>query len=180
MTLTKNVYALPFKRKDLIKAISHPKAHFAHIKFAIDFVLPEGTTLLASKAGKVIDIKINSKQGGADPKYNDIKYLNYMTLQHSNGEFSQYAHLKYQGSLVKLGDKVTQGQPIALSGNTGFTTAPHLHFHVLKLNNSKVGWESLKVRFKEKILIDTSNRPIPKELNKTKKELEKCRKQLDK
>jgi len=178
MAITKNIYALPFKKKDLIKAISHPKAHFAHFKEAIDFILPGGTILLAPKAGKVVDIKVDSKEGGADPKYNDMKYLNYMTIQHSSGEFSQYAHLKYKGSLVKLGDEVKQGQPIALSGNTGFTTAPHLHFHIFKLNKTDVGWESLKVRFKEKIVIDKSDRPIPKELNKTMKELERVKKSI--
>jgi len=178
MASTKNIYALPFKKKDLIKAISHPKAHFAHFKHAIDFVLPEGTILLAPKAGKVIDIKVDSKQGGTDPKYNDLKYLNYMTIQHSNEEFSQYAHLKHQDSPVKLGDKVIQGQPIALSGNTGFTTAPHLHFQIFKLNNTEVGSESLKVKFKEKIVIDTSDRPIPKEFNKTMEELERVKKSM--
>ncbi len=173
--MTQNTYSLPFKKKELIKAISHPKAHFAHFKYAIDFILPEGTTILAPKAGKVIDIKVDSNCGGADPKYNDMKYANYMTIQHSNGEFSQYAHLKHNGSLVKLGDKVKQGQPIALSGNTGFTTTPHLHFQIFKLNNTKIGWKSLKVRFKEKIIIDTSNKPIPKKFNKTEKELERVR-----
>ncbi len=170
--MTKNIYALPFKKKKFSKAISHPKAHFAHFKYAIDFVLPEGTVILAPKAGKVIDIKIDSNQGGADPKYNDMEYANYMTIQHSNGEFSQYAHLKCGGALVKLGDKVKQGQPIAISGNTGFTTAPHLHFQIFKLNNTEVGWESLKVKFKEKIRVDMSDKPIPKEFNKTEKELE--------
>jgi murein DD-endopeptidase MepM/ murein hydrolase activator NlpD len=164
MALTKNTYALPFKRKELIKAISHPKAHYTHFKEAIDFILTQGTTILAPKSGKVINIKVDSKQGGADQKYEDIKYLNYMTIQHSNGEFSQYGHLKHKGSLVKLGDKVKQGQPIAISGNTGFTTTPHLHFHVFKFTTSKVGWESLKVRFKEKIIIDRKNRPILKKI----------------
>lgn len=178
MVMTKNTYALPFKKKYLIKAISHPKAHFAHFKEAIDFILPRGTLLLAPKAGKVVDIKVDSKKGGADPKYNNMKYLNYLTIQHSNGEFSQYAHLKYQGSLVKVDDKVKQGQPIALSGNTGFSTTPHLHFHIFKLNNTEVGWESLKIKFKEKIVIDKSDRPIPKELNKTMKEVERIKKSI--
>lgn len=175
MASTRNTYSLPFKKKDLIKAVSHPKVHFAYFKYAIDFILPEGTTLFAPKAGKAIDIKVDSNKGGADPKYNNMKYLNYMTVQHSNGELSQYAHLKYRGSLVKVGDKVTQGQPIAVSGNTGFTTTPHLHFQVCKLNNSKAGWESLKVKFKEKITVDTSDSRIPKELNKTMKEVERVK-----
>ena len=179
MTLTKNVYTLPFKKKDFIDAVSDPRAHFAHFKHAIDFGLSEGTTILASRAGTVVDIKVDSKEGGADPKYNDIKYLNYITLKHSNGEYSQYAHLKHDGALVKLSEQVKTGQPIALSGNTGFTTEPHLHFQVLKLNKTKIGWESLKIRFKEKIDINRVQGFIPKEMQKTMKELEKVKRQLD-
>jgi len=173
MAYTKNIYSLPFKKKDLIKAISHPKAHFAHGKHAIDFVLPEGAIILAPKAGIVIDVKIDSKKGGADPKYNDIKYVNYITLKHSNGEYSQYAHLKYKGALVKVGEKVKKGQPIAISGNTGFTTAPHLHFQVFKLNSSKIGWETLKVRFDERINVDRKDHKTPRYMQKTMKELER-------
>ena len=78
MALTKNIYALPFKKRDLIKAVSDPRAHFAHFKHAIDFILSEGTKILAAKSGIVVVIKVDSKEGGADPKYNDIKYLNYI------------------------------------------------------------------------------------------------------
>lgn len=162
MAYTKSRYTLPFKKKNLIKAISNPREHFAHFKHAIDFILPEGTKLLASKSGSVVEIKVNSKLGGTNPKYINIKYVNFITLQHNDGEFSQYAHLKHNGALVKVGDKVKQGQPIAISGNTGFSPIPHLHFHVFNLNNSKEGWESLKVRFKEKIYIDKKIRPVPK------------------
>lgn len=153
MAYTKNVYRTPFK-KDFIKAVSNPDAHFAHFKEAIDFVLPVGTIILAVKAGTVVDIKVDSKEGGSNPKYNNLKYVNYITIKHSNEEYSQYAHLKHKGALVKLGEKVKVGQPIAISGTTGFTTAPHLHFHIFKLNKTGVGWESLRVRFKEKIKID--------------------------
>ena len=78
----------------LIKAISDPRAHFLIYKHAIDFVLPEGSKILAPRAGTVVYIKVDSKEGGIDPKYNKMKYLNFMTLEHSNGEYSQYAHLK--------------------------------------------------------------------------------------
>lgn len=178
MALSKNIYSLPCYKKDLIKAISDPRAHFAHFKYAIDFILPEGSKILASKSGTVIDIKIDSKFGGADPKYNDRKYVNYVTLKHSNGKYSQYAHLKYKGSLVKVGDKIKNRQPIALSGNTGFSTAPHLHFQVFKLNKTKIGWETLEVRIKEKVYIDKTQQPIHPEFQKTIEELEKIKKQL--
>ena len=178
MTLTKNVYLLPFNKRDLFKAISDPRAHFAHFKHAIDFILPVGTKILAPRNGIVTDIKVDSKEGGWEPKYNNIKYLNYMTVKHSNGEYSQYVHLKYRGALVKLGQKIKAGQPIALSGNTGFTTCPHLHFHVFKFNKTKVGWETLQIRFKEKIYIDRAKRRVPKEMKVTLKEIEKIRKNM--
>lgn len=178
MAYTKNKYTLPFKRRNLIKAVSDPRAHFANFKNAIDFILPEGTKLFAPRAGNVIEVKVNSKQGGSDPKYSDIKYQNYMTLQHDDGEFSQYVHLKYKGAIVKVGDKVKTSQPIAISGNTGFSTMPHLHFQVFRLNNSKEGWETLKVRFNEKILIDRKIRPIPKSMRKPMKYLEKLKKKM--
>jgi len=177
MASTKNIYSLPFKKKDFIDAVSDPRAHFSYFKHAIDFGLREGTTILASRMGIVTDIKVDSKVGGADPKYNNIKYANYITLKHDNGEYSQYEHLKHRGALVKLGEKVRTGQPIALSGNTGFTTEPHLHFQVLKLNKTKIGWETLKIRFKEKIDIDRTQGPVQPELKKTIRELERVRKQ---
>ncbi len=178
MTQTKNVYALPFREKDLIKAISDPRAHFAHFRHAIDFILPEGTEILAPRAGTVVDIKVDSSKGSSDPKYNDIRYLNYMTLKHSNNEFSQFCHLKHRGALVKSGEKVKAGQPIALSGNTGFTTAPHLHFQVFRLKKTKTGWETLRIRFREKVDVDRSQQPLPESMKSTMKELEKVRKQL--
>jgi len=154
MATTKNVYSLPLNKKDFRLAVSDERvAHVGHAKHAIDFPLPIGTKILAAKSGTVVDVKVDSKKGGFNKKYADLKYLNYLTIKHSNGEFSQYAHLKHNGALVKLGDKVKEKQPIALSGNTGYTSEPHLHFHVLKLNKTKIGWETLEVRFKKKLKI---------------------------
>lgn len=179
MASTKNIYSLPFSESDFIDAVSDPRAHFGPDEHAVDFTLREGTKILASKSGKVVDIKVDSKKGGADPKYNKMKYLNCMTLKHGKGEYSQYMHLKYKGALVKLGEHVKTGQAIALSGNTGFSTEPHLHFHVLKDNKTKIGWETLKIRFKEKFKINRTQTPVPKKLQKTIKELEKVRKHLN-
>lgn len=148
MAYTKNRYSRPFEKGMRVKAVLDPRVHFAHFKHAIDFLLPEGTELLASEAGIVLVVKVDSEEGGSDPKYKDPKYLNFMTIQHVNGERSYYSHLKHEGALVKAGDKVKENQPIAISGNTGFTTAPHCHFMVFIKNDTEVGWESLKVRFK--------------------------------
>jgi murein DD-endopeptidase MepM/ murein hydrolase activator NlpD len=51
-------------------------------------------------------------------------------LLHDDGAMSVYAHLKTDGVHVRVGQRVRAGQPIGLSGNTGFTTGPHLHFAV--------------------------------------------------
>lgn len=140
--ITKNIYLFPFKKENFINAISDPRAHFAHFKYAIDFSLPEGTIILASKAGTVIDVKVDSKKGGNSPKY--IKHMNYVTLKHSNEEYSQYGHLKYKSALVKLGEKVKIRQPIALSGNTGLQLDHTCILWLLNLIRQKLGGKRLK------------------------------------
>jgi len=178
MAATKAQYALPCRKQDLIVAISDPRAHFAHFKHAIDFLLPEGSVIRASRAGVVVDSKINSHEGGIDPKYNDMTYLNFLTIRHAGGEFSQYAHLRYRGALVRRGVRVWEGQPIALSGNTGFSTAPHLHFLVFKLARSELGWESLKIRFKEPLRVRRKPGPVTKAMAPVLKEIERTKRAL--
>jgi murein DD-endopeptidase MepM/ murein hydrolase activator NlpD len=55
---------------------------------------------------------------------------NYVRILHPDGSMGLYAHLEEGGVLVRVGQQVRAGQPIGLSGNTGFTTGPHLHFAV--------------------------------------------------
>jgi len=154
MVKTKNLYALPFSADVKTIAISDPKVHYDHFKHAIDFLMEEETLIRAMRDGVVIEVKDDSNEGGLDSKYEDdmkqeeYKYLNYLTLQHDNGERSQYCHVRYKGVLVKVGDKIRDGQDIALSGNTGYSSAPHLHVMVFRLNDTKIGWESLEIRWK--------------------------------
>jgi murein DD-endopeptidase MepM/ murein hydrolase activator NlpD len=150
MVKTENLYALPFSTDVKTIAISDPKAHYDHFKHAIDFLMGEETPIFAMRDGAVTEVKDDSDEGGLDEKYrDDIKYLNYLTLQHDNGEYSQYCHVKYRGVLVRVGDRVKEGQDIALSGNTGYSSAPHLHVMVFRLNKTKIGWESLEIRWKD-------------------------------
>ena len=153
MAETKNLYIMPVRKSDFKVAFSDPRAHYGILKYAIDFPLKGGTTVLAATSGIVVDIKVASKKGGASKKYRNMKYLNYMTLKHRNGEYSQYGHLKHNGALVKLGERVRRGQKIALSGNTGYTTEPHLHFHVSRYVRKRPGWETIKIRFMNKFKI---------------------------
>ena len=61
-------------------------------------------------------------------------YGNVIMIKHDSGEYSVYAHLKTKGILVSKGQKVKRGQKIGLAGNTGNSSAPHLHFE-MTLNN---------------------------------------------
>jgi murein DD-endopeptidase MepM/ murein hydrolase activator NlpD len=78
----------------------------------------------------VVDVKSDSDVGGDDSKYDWD--ANYILIQHSDGTLAQYVHLMKGGSKVELGQRVKAGEWIGLSGNTGHSTGPHLHFSVFK------------------------------------------------
>ncbi|MFD4243917.1 M23 family metallopeptidase [Streptomyces sp. NPDC058525] len=86
-----------------------------------DFAVPVGTPVDAVAAGTVV--KAGPNGGGDGPAYG-----NAIVIKHANNTYSQYAHLsKIQ---VKIGQKVAVDQQIALSGNTGNSSGPHLHFEI--------------------------------------------------
>jgi murein DD-endopeptidase MepM/ murein hydrolase activator NlpD len=82
----------------------------------------------AAREGTVVAVAQDSDVGGPDKKY--IGAANFVVIAHDDGTFAEYLHLKKDGALVKLGQKVKQHEAIALSGNTGMTSRPHLHFAV--------------------------------------------------
>ena len=57
---------------------------------------------------------------------------NYVIIKHDDGTFAEYMHIQPKGALVSLGSKVTEGQPIARSGKTGWSSTPHIHFAVFQ------------------------------------------------
>lgn len=147
---SKNIYSLPCRKEDIESAISDPRAHFGIKKYAVDFALPEGSEVIAAQAGKVVRLREDSDEGGQKEKYRtNPEYTNKVTLKHENGEYSEYTHLQHQGAKVEMSDKVEQGQVIALSGNTGYTTRPHLHFHVLHEVEEEPGWETLDIQWED-------------------------------
>ncbi len=87
---------------------------------AIDLAANRGTDIFAAAAGKVITAKYSSSYG------------NHVVILHSNGYSTLYAHASKL--LVKEGDKVSQGQVIALVGTTGYSTGNHLHFEIIQPN----------------------------------------------
>ncbi len=120
-------YDLPFPKLDSFKLEQGYNGKFSHQnENALDFAMPEGTQVFAARNGIVVAVVQEYKISCPNKKC--IQYNNYVTVYHSDGTFANYAHLQYCGSLVAIGDSVKQGDVIAISGNTGFTIGPHLHF----------------------------------------------------
>lgn len=88
----------------------------------IDFGVPVGSKLLAAQDGTVLGT------GNTDAACPGASYGKWVLIRHSNGLTSLYAHLS--NPLVSTGQTVKQGDIIGLSGNTGYSTGPHLHFTV--------------------------------------------------
>jgi murein DD-endopeptidase MepM/ murein hydrolase activator NlpD len=104
--------------------------------FAFDFVHPEGGEILAARAGTVYALvasESGNSWGSKDPCNPGVG--NYLVIKHGDGTFGVYWHMKQNGVLVALGASVARGGLIALSGNTGNSSAPHLHFDV------RSGWD---------------------------------------
>lgn len=131
---TSYLYALPFPKRKRYKIIQSFHGKFSHYKlhskYAIDFGLKIGDTITAARNGTVIFVKEDSKKYGKTEKY--IDYANKVKVLHDDGTIGEYVHLKFNGAFVNVGDKVSIDKPIGLTGLSGFTTTPHLHFVVYK------------------------------------------------
>ena len=98
-------------------------------RHALDFAAEVGTPVLAARAGVVMQVESDfSKAGLKREKYGGR--ANFIRILHDDGSMALYAHLATDGVYVRVGQRVEAGQRVALSGNTGFTTGPHLHFVV--------------------------------------------------
>ena len=113
--------------------------------YAVDVAMPVGTDVVAARGGVVFDVASNNFRGGLDLR-RDGQSANIVRVLHDDGTFAIYAHLNWNSIRVRLGDRVQAGDYIADSGNTGFSSGPHLHFAVQR--NSGMRVESLPIVFR--------------------------------
>jgi murein DD-endopeptidase MepM/ murein hydrolase activator NlpD len=139
------VYALPFPAGTSYELSQGFGGAYSHnddeSRYAIDLAVPEGTGVLAARAGVVMQVENEFRAHGSDlGKYGDR--ANYVLVLHDDGSMALYAHLAPGSAIVRTGDKIRVGDFLARSGNTGFTTGPHLHFGVQR--NSGMSLQSLR------------------------------------
>ncbi len=138
-------YQLPFEKKKSYELIQGFKGKFSHSstrsKYALDFKMPIGEPVTAARDGVVCWIDQKFNEGGNDRSL--INKANRVVIYHDDGTLASYVHIRHEGALVEVGDVVERGDLVALSGNVGFSTTPHLHFVV------RSGEVAVKIKFKE-------------------------------
>jgi murein DD-endopeptidase MepM/ murein hydrolase activator NlpD len=123
-------YVLPYPTGSSFKVLqgyAGPYGHKGHAEFGYDFQMQIGTPVLAARGGEVVKVVESNSDGTRKPGEENV-----VVIKHSDGTFSRYYHLTKNGVLVSVGDKVLRGLKIALSGDSGASAGPHLHFDVTK------------------------------------------------
>ncbi len=155
------IYSLPFKGEWVCVngCVTKEYSHSWDIptqRYAYDFLILDENKKSYEKESKVVSdyycygkeilapadgvvVEVNNKSNDSII-INSSKYIvrakqiagNYIIIRHAENEYSVLAHLKKDSFLVQEGDKVVRGQVLALCGNTGNSSEPHLHFHIQK------------------------------------------------
>lgn len=156
------VYQLPWKcgQDRMCTAVNAESWHHmdgSFSEFAFDFKFSPNGKVRAARGGVVHKLHFVTQQG--DPCYDGCDgssdyckatcgdKANAVTIKHSDGTVAQYLHLNAKAQGLSIGDRVEQGQLVALSGNTGWSTGPHLHFMVMEKGCQSWSCQSIPIEF---------------------------------
>jgi murein DD-endopeptidase MepM/ murein hydrolase activator NlpD len=121
-------YLIPFGGSTPRELAQGANGEFSHRgEYAFDFLMPIGTPVLAARPGIVAWVVDRFERGGARKSL--ASEANEVVVAHADGSLARYVHLS-RGAAVAVGDEVAAGARLGHSGNTGYTTQPHLHFEV--------------------------------------------------
>lgn len=112
-------------------------------RYAIDIGMPIGTAIRAARGGSIAIVKDSYSDIGGSVE--NRGQTNAIYVLHDDGTFGVYAHLRRGSAMVRPGQRVQAGQIIAQSGNSGYSTGPHLHFAILR--NAGLKWQSIPFVF---------------------------------
>ena len=144
------VYLLPFAPGRPVQVLQGYDGDYSHtgmMRYAVDFDLPEGSPVHAARGGVVVEVVQHFTAAGTDASYRQQDRANRVLVRHEDNTLAYYGHLKPNAAVVKEGQYVKPGQLLGLSGNTGFSQGPHLHFEVRKLMDGKQA-VTLPIRFR--------------------------------
>jgi murein DD-endopeptidase MepM/ murein hydrolase activator NlpD len=139
-------YPLPW-RGGPFRVTQGAEGQYSHFgpknRYAIDIAMPEGTPIIAARGGVVVKIENGQTGRGTNPSGNFVRVL------HDDGTMGVYLHLKKGSVSVREGQRVMVGTALALSGNTGNSSGPHLHFVVQR--NTGMGLVSIPYQFNQPV-----------------------------
>lgn len=127
------LYRLPFGQGLSFSIAQGPGGHLStHAdggqEWAVDLPMPVGTPIVAARSGYVVEAVAEHGEGG--PHAALMNKTNYVRIMHDDGTFATYAHLLRDSVKVSIGQRVAEGSLLGLSGNSGYSSGPHLHFAV--------------------------------------------------
>lgn len=159
------LYRLPYDASSSFPVIQGYGAKLSHRgaeRYTVDFGMPIGTRVYAARDGIVVLVEDSHAAGCA--REDCGRFANFVVVLHGDGTTGEYFHLDRGSAAVRVGELVARGQLLAHSGNTGFSTAPHLHFGVYRTGPDGRN-ESLAVRFKTRAGAITAPRSGARYLN---------------
>lgn len=141
---TSYIYQLPYEKGTTHWLIQGYFSNLSHRnRAALDFKMKPGTRVFAAREGIVIRVIEQNNKGAWKKAYR--QYANMIVIEHRDDSRAGYWHLQQNGAMVNIGDTVKKGQLIGLSGNTGYTAFPHLHFMVWRSGGGR--WRQVATRF---------------------------------
>ncbi len=142
------VYHLPFSPDThfrVTQGYDGKVSHRGDLSNSIDWTMPIKTPIYSARKGIIAEIVDGFNEGKFEREYLDK--ANYIFVLHDDGTIGNYAHLHAGSINLKVGDKVNTGDFLGLSGNSGYSSAPHLHFNIFVPNNG-YSYKTIPVKFK--------------------------------
>lgn len=128
-------YVLPYpvgREYICSQGFNNSYSHNGTFRYAVDFAMPIGTLITAARSGHVVYIVKSYSDYDQTPGHENV-----VIVMHEDSTYARYVHLTTDGALVKRGQAVIPGDSIGLSGNSGSSGAPHLHFDITNSNNGR-------------------------------------------
>jgi murein DD-endopeptidase MepM/ murein hydrolase activator NlpD len=148
---TPYAYRLPYRKGKTFSVLQGPHGTFSHRgsnEYAVDFDCPVATHVLAARDGIVVATNAGATGHGTTRQFlESFSRVNFVYVLHDDGTLGEYMHLSPSGVEVQPGQRVKRGDEIALSGNTGFSSTPHLHFQVMTAADDGVAARSFPFKF---------------------------------